>query len=73
MEDVQIEIEVEDSKYSGIGFIPGIGNEDMLIQIQDVFGSILPRKTKKERLLSGKQEEYWSRKRLKNLWIWMKS
>jgi len=49
MEDVQIEIEVEDSKYSGIGFIPGIGNEDMLIQIQDVFGSILPRKTKKRK------------------------
>lgn len=49
MEDVQIEIEVEDSKYSGIGFIPGIGNEDMLMQIQDVFGSILPRKTKKRK------------------------
>jgi ATP-dependent HslUV protease ATP-binding subunit HslU len=49
MEDVQIEIEIEDSKYSGIGFIPGMGNEDMLIQIQDVFGSIMPRKTKKRK------------------------
>ncbi|HZJ57247.1 MAG TPA: ATP-dependent protease ATPase subunit HslU [Clostridia bacterium] len=49
MEDMQVEIEVEDSKYSGIGFIPGMGNEDMLIQIQDVFGSIMPRKTKKRK------------------------
>jgi len=51
MEDVQIEIEIEDSKYSGIGFIPGMGNEDMLIQIQDVFGSIMPRKTKKRKTI----------------------
>ena len=49
MEDMQIEIEVEDSKYSSIGFIPGMGNEDMIIQIQDVFGSIMPRKTKKRK------------------------
>ena len=56
MEDVQIEIEVEDSKYSGIGFIPGIGNEDMLIQIQDVFGSILPRKTKKKDYYPGSKK-----------------
>ncbi len=49
MEDTVIEIEVEDSKYSGIGFIPGMGNEDMIIQIQDVFGSIMPRKTKKKK------------------------
>ena len=51
MEDTLIEIEVEDSKYSGIGFVPGIGNEDMLIQIQDVFGSIMPRKPKRRKLL----------------------
>ncbi len=44
-----IEIEVEDSKYSGIGFIPGLGNEDIMIHIQDVFGSIMPRKTKKRK------------------------
>ncbi len=49
MEDTEIEIEVEDSKYSGIGFIPGFGNEDIMIQIQDVFGSIMPRRTKKKR------------------------
>lgn len=49
MEDTLIEIEVEDSKYSGIGFIPGLGNEDIMIHIQDVFGSIMPRKTKKRK------------------------
>ena len=49
MEDTEIEIEVEDSKYSGMGFIPGFGNEDIMIHIQDVFGSIMPRKTKKKK------------------------
>ncbi|NLJ41047.1 MAG: ATP-dependent protease ATPase subunit HslU [Clostridiales bacterium] len=49
MEDAVIEIEVEDSKHSGIGFLPGMGNEDMVIQIQDIFGSIMPRKTKKRK------------------------
>jgi len=49
MEDTEIEIEVEDSKYSGIGFVPGFGNEDIMIHIQDVFGSIMPRKTKKKK------------------------
>ena len=49
MEDTEIEIEVKDSKYSGIGFVPGFGNEDIMIHIQDVFGSIMPRKTKKKK------------------------
>ena len=49
MEDTEIEIEVEDSKYSGIGFVPGFGNEDIMIHIQDVFGSIMPRRTKKRK------------------------
>jgi len=49
MEDTEIEIEVEDSKYSGIGFVPSFGNEDIMIHIQDVFGSIMPRRTKKRK------------------------
>jgi len=49
LEHIQIEVEVEDSKFSGIGFLPGMGNEDIAIQIQDVFGNILPKKTKKKK------------------------
>lgn len=67
MEDTEIEIEVEDSKYSGMGFIPGFGNEDIMIHIQDVFGSIMPRKTKKKRLLYGKQDEFSNKKKLISL------
>ena len=47
LEDNIIEIEVEDSKYSGFGFIPGAGNEDILIQIQDAFGNLFPKRMKK--------------------------
>jgi ATP-dependent HslUV protease ATP-binding subunit HslU len=50
LEHSQVEIEVEDSKYSGIGFIPGMGNEDILIQIQDAFGNLFPKKTKKKKV-----------------------
>ena len=49
LEQATVEIEVEDSKFSAIGFLPGMGNEDIAIQIQDVFGNIFPRKTKKKK------------------------
>ena len=49
LEDNIIEIEVEDSKYSGFGFIPGAGNEDILIQIQDAFGNLFPKRMKKRK------------------------
>ena len=39
LEDNIIEIEVDDSKYSVVGFIPGVGNEDILVHIQDAFGN----------------------------------
>lgn len=50
MEDTMIEIEIEDSNLTGFGFIPGAGNEDMMIQIQDIFDSIMPSKTKKKKV-----------------------
>lgn len=49
LEESIIEIEVEDSKFSAIGYLPGMGNEDIAIQIQDVFGNIFPKKTKKKK------------------------
>jgi len=45
-----IEIEIEESRATGVGFLPGLGNEDMLIQIQDMFGGLFPKKKKKKRL-----------------------
>ena len=49
LEDSLIEIEVDESRYPGVGVLPGIGNEDMMIQIQDVFGNIFPKKTRKKK------------------------
>ncbi|NLO82807.1 MAG: ATP-dependent protease ATPase subunit HslU [Clostridiales bacterium] len=49
LEDNVIEIEVEDSKYAGFGFIPGVGNEDIMIQIQDAFGNLFPKRMKKKK------------------------
>jgi len=49
LEQTLVEIEVEDSKFSAIGFLPGMGNEDIAIQVQDIFGNIFPRKTKKKK------------------------
>lgn len=45
-----IEVEIEESRQTGAGLIPGFGNEDMLIQIQDMFGGLFPKKKKKKRL-----------------------
>ncbi len=45
-----IEVELEESKSAGVGFLPGLGNEDMLIQIQDMFGGLFPKKKKKKKL-----------------------
>ncbi|MFO7153757.1 MAG: ATP-dependent protease ATPase subunit HslU [Caldicoprobacter oshimai] len=49
LEDSPIEIEVEDSKFASFGFIPGMGNEEVLIQIQDVFGNLFPKRRKKKK------------------------
>jgi ATP-dependent HslUV protease ATP-binding subunit HslU len=49
LEESLIEIEVDESKYPGVGALPGMGNEDMMIQIQDVFGNIFPKKTRKKK------------------------
>jgi len=49
LEDSIIEIEVEDNRYPGVGVIPGMGNEDMMIQIQDVFGNLFPKRTRKKK------------------------
>lgn len=45
-----IEVELEESRSTGVGFIPGLGNEDMMIQIQDMFGGLFPKKKKKKKI-----------------------
>ncbi len=49
LDDNHIEIEVEDSGFASFGFIPGMGNEEVLIQIQDAFGNLFPKKRKKKK------------------------
>lgn len=49
LEDSIIEIEVDESRYPGVGVLPGMGTEDMMIQIQDVFGNIFPKKTRRKK------------------------
>ncbi len=46
LEDLMIEIKADESVASGIGFIPAFGNDDMMIQIQDAFGGLFPKKKK---------------------------
>ncbi|WP_129722113.1 ATP-dependent protease ATPase subunit HslU [Xylanivirga thermophila] len=48
LDDTQIEIEIEDNQ-SPIGIIPGVGSEDILIQMQDVFDNIFPKRIKKKK------------------------
>ena len=49
LEDTIIEIEVEDSQ-SPIGFIPGLGSEDIMIQMQDVFDNLFPKQKRKKKV-----------------------
>ena len=48
-EESLIEIEIDESHYPGVGVIPGLGNEDMMIQIQDVFGNLFPKQTRNKK------------------------
>ncbi len=49
LEDTLIEVEV-DEKSAPVGVMPGMGNEDMMLQIQDVFGNLFPKKTKQRKV-----------------------
>jgi len=48
MEDAPIEVEVEESGMAGMAFMPG-GNDDMVMQLQDVMGNLFPKKKKKKK------------------------
>jgi len=50
LEDSMIEIEVDENRYPGVGVLSGMGNEDMMIQIQDAFGNIFPKQTRKKKV-----------------------
>jgi ATP-dependent HslUV protease ATP-binding subunit HslU len=50
LEDSLVEIEVDESRYPGAGLIAGMGSEEMMIQIQDVFGNLFPKKTKTKKV-----------------------
>lgn len=50
LEKEMVEIEVTDQKPSSMGFFSGMGNEEMNINIQDILGDIVPKKTKKKKV-----------------------
>lgn len=50
MEEQFIEIEVEDSNPSMFEMFSGQGNEQMGVNIQEIFGNLMPKKTKKRKL-----------------------
>lgn len=50
LDEQLIEIEVEDNSLSTIDMLSGLGFEQMSINFQDMFGNILPKKTKKRKL-----------------------
>ena len=49
LEESLIEVEIDESQYPGVGILPSFGNEDMMIQIQDVFGNLFPKQTRKKK------------------------
>ncbi|MEW9123734.1 MAG: ATP-dependent protease ATPase subunit HslU [Thermotaleaceae bacterium] len=50
LEKEMIEIEVEDNGRSTIEFFTGTGNEEMNVNVNDILGGILPKKTKKRKV-----------------------
>lgn len=50
LEDEIIEIEIEDNSSSPIGVLSGMGSDEMSMNFNDLFGGILPKKTKKRQL-----------------------
>jgi ATP-dependent HslUV protease ATP-binding subunit HslU len=62
-----IEVELEESRSAGVGFIPGLGNEDMLIQIQDMFGGLFPKKKKKKKLTTAEVKRIFEQEEAQKL------
>lgn len=48
LDNLPVEIDVEEPQSAAIGMIPGMG-EDMIMQVQDIFDGMMPRKTKKKK------------------------
>lgn len=48
LDNLPIEIEIEEPQSTAIGMIPGMG-EDMIMQVQDIFDGMMPKKTKKKK------------------------
>ncbi|HHX10846.1 MAG TPA: ATP-dependent protease ATPase subunit HslU [Firmicutes bacterium] len=50
LEDREIEIEVEDTTTPRVEFFDGMGMQEMEINMQDIFGGLLPKRTRKRRV-----------------------
>lgn len=50
LEDEELEIEVEDTSAPRVEFFDGLGMQEMELNMQDLFGGLLPRRTKKRRV-----------------------
>lgn len=48
LDNLPIEIEIEEPQATAIGMIPGMG-EDMIMQVQDIFDGMMPKKHKKKK------------------------
>lgn len=48
LDNLPIEIDIEEPQSTAIGMIPGMG-EDMIMQVQDIFDGMMPKKTKKKK------------------------
>jgi ATP-dependent HslUV protease ATP-binding subunit HslU len=53
LEDQEVEIEVEDTTAPRVEFFDGVGMQEMEINMQDIFGGLLPKRTRKRRVSVG--------------------
>ena len=50
LEDQEVEIEVEDTSTPRLEFFDGAGMQEMELNMQDLLGGLLPKRTKKKRV-----------------------
>lgn len=50
LDDQQVEVEIEDTSGPNIEMMSGMGIEQMSINLQDMFGGLIPKKTKKRKV-----------------------
>lgn len=67
LEDEIIEIEIEDNNTSSVGVLAGMNLDDMNLNMNDIFGGILPKKTKKRKVTIKEAKEILSQQEAQKL------